>query len=145
MDNSTSREISPLLSSAGLFFRARSISPFKTSIGIEDTLHPQETLSYISDPSTSPTLIQDTQLQDLLQDAEHQVLVCFPIVSFYSFCYIYLKKVLTVVINHENDKAKKMTNLILRKNWLRSSLSWLCQLTMRRLVCLSCLHLTYIF
>ena len=77
MDQSTTEEISPLLSSAGLFLETRSTSPIETGVtSIEDSLPPQETLSHISDPSTSPTPVQDAQLRELLQDAEHQIRVC---------------------------------------------------------------------
>ena len=77
MDQSTTEEISPLLSSAGLFLKRRPTRPIETDVtSIEDALPPQETLSHISDPSTCPTPVQDAQLRDLLQDAEHQIQVC---------------------------------------------------------------------
>ena len=72
MDQSSTEELSPLLSSAGLFLKTPSISPIETGIGIEEALLPQETLSYISDPSTWPF----GHLWDLFLDAEHPILVC---------------------------------------------------------------------
>ena len=87
-------ENSPLLSSAGLFERPHPISPIKTGVTIEDVL--PETVSYISDPSTF-TQAQHPQLLHLLQDAEHQFLVCFPIVYFKFIVLLHFLKNMVVI------------------------------------------------